>query len=64
MAKETVIGKREPIGHHGKPLHGGTPVQDATKIMCRVAQRSMVSISDKDTGTIGDYAFPRLSTFH
>ena len=26
MAKEVVIGKREPICHHGKPLHGCTPV--------------------------------------
>jgi len=33
MVKEVVTGKREPIGHHGKPLHGGTPLQDATKIM-------------------------------
>lgn len=31
MVKEVVTRKREPIGHYGKPLHGGTPMQDATK---------------------------------
>lgn len=60
MTKDAVTIKREPIGHHGKPLHGGTPVQDATKIICPVPQISMATISDKDTRTTGDYAFPRL----
>ena len=58
MAKEAVIGKREPIGHHGKPLHGHTLVQDATKIICLVPQISMATISDQGTSTKGDYVFP------
>lgn len=60
MVEEAGIGKREPIGHYGKPLYGRTPVQDVTKVICLVPKITMDVISDKHHNTMRDYAFPRL----
>jgi len=59
MAKEATIGEGEPIGNYGKSLHGGTPMQDASKIICLIPQRTMDVVSDKDPCTKRNYAFPR-----
>lgn len=60
MIEEAGTRKRKPIGDYGKPLHEGTPVKYATKVICIVPQVSMATISDKDNSTTGDYAFPIL----
>ena len=60
MVEEEGTRTRELIGHYGKSLYGGTPVQDASKIICLVPKITMVAISDKDPSTMRDYAFLRL----
>ncbi len=60
MAEEVVAGKREPIGQHGKPLRGGTSLQDSIQIICIIPQGSMSLVSNEDIRTIGDLAIPRV----
>jgi len=63
MAEEVGTGKREPIGHYGKPLYGGSPVQDATKVICLVPQISMVQFQLKTLPQRGTMPFQDYRQF-
>jgi len=57
MVEELVVGKGESIGHHGKPLHGGTLMHDAIQIICIIPQGSMVIVSNEYISTTGAIPF-------
>ena len=64
MAKEVITRKGKPIGNYGQFIHGGNPVQDASKVICLIPQGIMATIPDKDPSTKRNYAFRRIQTIH
>jgi len=41
MVEEEIVREGYPIGHHGKPLHGGISMQTAIQILCTLPQGPM-----------------------
>jgi len=64
MAKEIATRKGKEIGNYVQFIHGGNPVQDASKFICLIPQGTMATIPDKYPSTKRNYAFPRLQTIY
>lgn len=64
MVEGEVVGEGNPIGHNGKPLHGGIIMKKTIHGLCNIFHREMDVIPNKDPNTTWIYAISRLETIH
>ena len=63
MVEEEIVRKGYPIGHHGKPLHGGISMKTTIQILCTLPHARWMQFQIKTLAQHGTMPFQDCKQF-